>query len=416
MAKASFEDNKSSWSLELTADEVNRVRAMIVAITARKDGREFAWVQKTGPSTRRWFVQGYKIQAYFDAAATPDDPVTAVVIPAYALELAADLMEVNNSVTLFLNEKENIVVCRALDQYAAIDGYDPADSAPSFDPVADVDSVFGGKYMRRVKVAADVLERIAGDYMTMRRRSFDGDSAPLPPVTTLAFTPDSIRWTADWTRVGKPAVSGMAPASTDRFFEVSFYPLFFWTYVDICPLDSEVTFGYDDTHVALWGDNWAVWGEAVSELYIRWADRADDVFGEFGFSRDEDSYGMDDLDYTNDDVSINVDVIEGVAGPDCIRLTYVVNSGVEVTKELLAETLALSGTLVGAKLEINESYLVVTVDIDNPRNSDQFKDGVTAMLAAIGRCGDFAKVLPLFSNVIPVPDEGDDLADDFRDE
>jgi len=257
-----------------------------------------------------------------------------------------------------------------------------------------------------------VLERIAGDYMTLRRRSSDGDSVPLPPVTTLAFTPDSIRWTTDWSRIGKPAVSGMAPAVTDRYFDITFYPLYFWTYIDICPLDTEVTFGYDDTHVAFWGDKWAVWGKAVSELYVRWADRADDVFGEFGFSRDEDSFGMDELDYTNDDVSINVDVIEGVAGPDCIRLTYLVDSGVEVTKELLAETLALSDTLVGAKLAINENYLAITVDIDNPRNSDHFKDGITAMLAAIGRCGDFAKVLPLFSNVIPAPDGADDLTEE----
>lgn len=409
MANASFEDNKSSWSLELTADEINRVRAMTAAISARKDGREFVWVRRTGPSTRRWFVQGYNIQAYFDAAATQADPAEAVVIPAHALELASDLADVNGEVTMFLNEKENIVVCRALDQYAAVDGYDPEESEPTFDPVTDVDSVFGGKYMRRVKVAADVLERIAGDYMTLRRRSSDGDSVPLPPVTTLAFTPDSIRWTSDWSRIGKPAVSGMAPAVTDRYFDITFYPLYFWTYIDICPLDTEVTFGYDDTHVAFWGDNWAVWGKAVSELYVRWADRADDVFGEFGFSRDEDSFGMHELDYTNDDVSINVDVIEGVAGPDCIRLTCLVDSGVEVTKELLAETLALSDTLVGAKLGINENYLAITVDIDNPRNSDHFKDGITAMLAAIGRCGDFAKVLPLFSNVIPAPDGADDL-------
>lgn len=412
MANASFEDNKSSWSLELTADEINRVRAMTAAISARKDGREFVWVRRTGPSTRRWFVQGYNIQAYFDAAATQADPTEAVVIPAHALELASDLADVNGEVTMFLNEKENIVVCRALDQYAAVDGYDPEESEPTFDPVADVDSVFGGKYMRRVKVAADVLERIAGDYMTLRRRSSDGDSVPLPPVTTLAFTPDSIRWTSDWSRIGKPAVSGMAPAVTDRYFDITFYPLYFWTYIDICPLDTEVTFGYDDTHVAFWGDNWAVWGKAVSELYVRWADRADDVFGEFGFSRDEDSFGMHELDYTNDDVSINVDVIEGVAGPDCIRLTCLVDSGVEVTKELLAETLALSDTLVGAKLGINENYLAITVDIDNPRNSDHFKDGITAMLAAIGRCGDFAKVLPLFSNVIPAPDGADDLTEE----
>lgn len=412
MAKASFEDNKSSWSLELTADEINRVRAMTAAISARKDGREFVWVRKTGPSTRRWFVQGYNIHAYVDAPASQSDPVETVVVPAHALELASDLVDVNGEVTLFLNEKENIVVCRALDQYAAVDGYDPEESEPTFDPVADVDSVFGGKYMRRVKVAADVLERIAGDYMTLRRRSSDGDSVPLPPVTTLAFTPDSIRWTTDWSRIGKPAVSGMAPAATDRFFDITFYPLYFWTYIDICPLDTEVTFGYDDTHVAFWGDNWAVWGKAVSELYVRWADRADDVFGEFGFTRDEDSFGMDELDYTNDDVSINVDVIEGVAGPDCIRLTYLVDSGVEVTKELLAETLALSDTLVGAKLGINENYLAITVDIDNPRNSDHFKDGITAMLAAIGRCGDFAKVLPLFSNVIPAPDGADDLTEE----
>ncbi|MGA1363220.1 MAG: hypothetical protein ACO36A_09895 [Ilumatobacteraceae bacterium] len=401
MATSPFENHRSSWEITLNDDEINRVRAMLHAISARKDNREFVWVKRTGPSTRRWFVEGYHIRAYLDFPAGPADPEEVIAVPAHVLDLAAELTEPNSEVTLFLNEKENILVCRALDQYSAADCFAPEITEPTFDPVSDVDPVLGGKYMRRVRVKTDVLERIADQYMNLRRSTYDGSSSPTPPATTLAFTPDTIRWTTDWSRLGKPAVSGMAPAVTDRYFDVTFYPLYFWTYVSICPLGSEVSFGWDNHHVAIWGDNWAVWGDELSEMSVRWTERADDVFEEYGFSRNTDLSDNDSLTYENDDVMISVEVIDGAAGTECLRLTYILDSGVEVTREVLAETMALSDRLVAAKLAITESFLTVTVDVDNPRNSDQFKDGVAALLAAIGRCGDFAKALPLFGDVIP---------------
>ena len=401
MSESPFESHKSKWSMQLGSDEINRVLGMVHTLTSRKDGREFVWVKRTGPSTRRWFVQGYHVRGYFDATAGPDDPEDTVTIPCYVLDLALELTEPNNEVTLFLNEKENILVCRVLDRYSAADAYDANDSAPTYDPVTDVEPVLRGKFMRNVQVSADVLEAIAEQYMSIRRSVYDANSNPTPPVTTLAFTPKTIRWTTDWTRFGKPAVSGMAPAVTDRYFDVTFYPLFFWTYVNCCYLDSDLTFGYDDNNVAIWGDGWAVWGDALSEIYVRWADRADDVLGEFGFTRDNVLSDATALAYENDDVSIMMEIVDGVAGPECIRLESVLNSGVTVTEDVLRETMGLSDRLVGAKLHITESFLTVTVDIDNPRNSDDFKDGVTALLTAIGRCGEFTAALPLFGDVIP---------------
>ncbi|MEY4366512.1 MAG: hypothetical protein RLZZ305_1856 [Actinomycetota bacterium] len=411
MSESPFEGHKSAWSIQLGSDEINRVLGMVHALTSRKDGREFVWVKRTGPSTRRWFVQGYHVRGYFDATAGPDDPEEAITVPRYVLDLALELTEPNNEVTLFLNEKENIFVCRVIDQYSAADAYEAEDSAPTYDPVADVEPVLRGKFMRNVQVSADVLERIAEQYMMVRRSTFDANSNPTPPVTTLAFTPKTIRWTTDWSRFGRPAVSGMAPAVTDRYFEVTFYPLFFWTYVNFCYLDSDLTFGYDNDNVAIWGDGWAVWGDELSDLFVRWGDRADDVFGDFGFTRDDTLSDEATLTYGNDDVMIMMEIIDGVAGPECIRLQCVLDSGVTVTKEVLDETMRLSDRLVGAKLHITESFLTVTVDIDNPRNSDEFKDGVTALLAAIGSCGEFTAALPLFGDVIagetPAPDPGD---------
>lgn len=406
MVKNTFEENRSEWELNVSCDEINRVQMMACAILARRDGREFVWVKKTGPSTRRWYVEGYHVRASIESTAGPLDPAEPVAIPVNVLDMAVDLAPHDGTVTLFRNEKENVFVARHLDSYGAIDGYNDEGTEPDFDPMCDLESFTRSKHTRRVTVASDVLERIAFSYSRAKRSMADMSNWGPPPSTTLAFTPDSIRWTTDWTRWGKEAISGFAPAVTDRFFDVTFYPLYLWNFVDIFPMESDVTFGYDGTRVGLWGGDWAVWLDEVSDITVRWGERADSAFSEFGFERETTDMNESVLSYTRDDVTISLEVIEGTSGADCLRLVHMVESNMDVTETLLAETMAMSDRLVSAKLSVSKHYLSVTVDIDNIRGHDQFKEGITSMLKAVGQCGDFGKVLPLFGPDAPARDSG----------
>ena len=397
-----FEAGHSSWTLTLTAVEIDRVRSMMAAINSRVDGKSIVWVKSAAPATRRWFVEGFHSRAFVDTAGADNDPVAPAAIPGYFLDSAHALAEAYGSVEVFFNENDNVLTAHAGAEYVAVDAYDPEETAAPYDPISDFAEMMGSKYMRNVIVRRDVIERVAGGYQRSLREITDLN--PPAAFTRLRFTPTTMQWTTDWSRWGQPVVSGMAPATCDRYFDVEFYPFFMWGFVSCFLFEDEFTFGYDDEYVVLSGLDWAMWVKNIDEGVLRWGERANEVFSEFGFEREEDI--AESLVYVNDDIVINVIPLVGVAGPDCLNLSYTVvqnqdGAEFELTVEAMRELNEISAKLTNAKLCLSGSSVVIIVDIDNPRNSDQFADGVKAMLVAIGECAGLDTFLPLFAAVPP---------------
>lgn len=397
-----FEASHSPWSLTLTAVEIDRVRSMMAAINSRVDGKSIVWVRSAAPATRRWFVEGFQSRAFVDTAGADNDPTSPAAIPGYFLDSAHALAEAYGCVEVFYNENENVLTAHAGAEYVAVDAYDPEETIAPYDPVTDFEEMMGSKHMVNVAVRRDVIERLADGYQRSMRDI--PDLNPPAAFTRLRFTRTTMQWTTDWSRWGRPVVSGMAPATCDREFDFEFYPLFMWSFVSCFLFEEEFNLGFDEEHVVLSGLDWAMWVRNVDEGVLRWGDRASEVFSEFGFERVEEISEF--LMFVNDDIVINVVPVVGVAGPDCLNLSHTVvqnddGTDLDLSVDALRELNEISAKLTNAKLCLYGNSIEIIVDIDNPRNSERFSDGVKAMLAAIGECAGLDTFLPLFATVPP---------------
>ena len=412
------------WEIEVSGTEIFRVYAMMRGIAARKDGRNVVWVRNLGNGTRRWFCEGYMTRAYVDAMGGPSDPLNPVTIPMEFLNTVEDLVQHHDTATIFLNEDDNVITCRAGDEYAVIDAPTDPDLGPTYTP----------RFKRAVDPARDatgtvkssVLERIASTYRqsAMSVKDLKGMSA----FTTLAFDRDCMRWTNDWTRWGKSATSGMCDAVTNTHhpFSVRFYPSATFSFFDYVPLPEEVQIIVDDRDrasgfVTFLGDDFGIVVRLFSEGLMRYDWLISPVLGEFGFEaadteetesdveefmsslvvdpEDVPEFPMDWELYTNGDVALFVEVVPGTAGHDCIRITHRFGDAVPMTGRLLQELSLLNTELVNARIVVSPGgYVQIIVDVDNPRDHEQLRDGITNMLAAIGACDGFEQFLPLFAS------------------
>lgn len=423
-----FEGNHA-WEIEVSSSEIARVHAMMTGIASRIDNRNVVWVMNIGNGVRRWFCQGYMTRAYVDAPGTDSDPTEPVIIPMEFLPAVEGLLESNDSASIYLNEDENVITCRSGDEYAVIDAYDDDDLRPSFRP-------FTGRPVDRrrdghARVKTSVFERMSVLYGASHRtiREIPG----LAAFTTLSFERDTMRWTTDWTRWGKSATSGVCPAEIDtRPFSVRLYPSALFRFFAYMPMAEEMEVivhdaGFPKGGVTFQGDDWGVVVQLFSEGRARHGSLLEEVFGGFGFTAEDES--DDDIEefmslqfedesdvpvilsdtrlFTNGDVVIFAEMIPGTAGPDCIRLSHHIGDRLALTPELLAELNHLNDDLVNARLVQGVAgFVSLIVDIDNPRDHEQIRDGITNMLAAIGACDGFEQFLPLFAGAAPeIPED-----------
>lgn len=423
-------EGSHKWEISVSNSEICRVHAMMLGIASRIDGRNVVWVTNIGNGTRRWFCQGYMTRAYVDAPGAPSDPTEPVVIPMEFLPAVEELVQEHGSASIYLNEDENVITCRAGDEYAVIDAYDDDELRPSFRP-------FLGRPLDRrrdgsARVKSSVFDRMANNYGVSHRTVKDLNG--LAAFTTLSFERDKMRWTTDWTRWGKSATSGVCPAEVaTRDFSVRFYPSALFSFFRYMPLPEEMEIVVDDVgnkkgNVSFLGDDFGVVVRLFSEGLSRYQSMLSDAFAGFGFSSlddetddeveefmrttyaDEGSVPDELLDFTfysNGEVVIFVEIIPGTAGPDCIRLSNHVGDPLQSSPELLKELGTLNTELVNARLVQGPGgFVEIIVDIDNPRSPEQVQDGITNLFAAIGACDGFEQFLPLFAGTEAGPSAG----------
>ena len=117
--------------------------------------------------------------------------------------------------------------------------------------------------------------------------------------------------------------------------------------------------------------------------------------------------------FDREDVSIVAEVMEGVSGHDCIRLSHRIFHNCIITEQLLREVMNINAELVNARITVDDSSLDLIVDVDNPTEVSDIAKGIHCMLVAIGRCAGLDEFLPLFGGI--KPDQWDEDAPDPND-
>lgn len=421
-----FENHRSSWDIVVTAPELRRVFQAFGALLGR-DFEGTVWVQKMGPATRRWFAEGFKARAFVDTAGTDSDPIVPVAVPLMFIATVGELADAYGTATVFLNEEEEVLTAKAGGEYVFVDEIVDVLSPAPFDPM-EYTVKSSDRRFEKVSVRSDVVDRMVSGYRNMFH-SIEEMGGP-PAFISISTTRDMIRWTTDWSRWDRPRVSGYSTASTwINHFDVKFYPVTLFNFLNGLFYEEEIVLGCDESlnpdMFSVAGLDWAVWSPVQDEGLERWGGRMRAAFQNFGFQ--EANYDPDDDDadvdlffldesatrFDNEDVSIVAQVIEGVAGPDCIRLRNQVLHNCLVTEQLLREVMTVNNTLVNARIMVDESSLDLVVDIDNPTDVAGIAAGVHSMLVAIGQCAGLDEFLPLFGGI--KPDEWDEDAPDPND-
>ena len=418
-----FENARSEWAIEVTAPELRRVFQAFAALVGR-DFEGTVWVQKMGPATRRWFSEGFKARAFIDTAGTDSDPEEPVAIPLVFIASVGELADAYGKATIFLNLEEDVLTAKSGGEYVFVDEIVDVDTPAPFDPL-EFDVKAAHRMFEKVSVRSDVVDRIVNGYRNIFH-SIEEMGGP-PAFIAISTTRDTIRWTTDWTRWDRPRVSGFSVASTwINHFETKFYPVTLFNFLNALFYEEEISLGCDEsvdpTMFSVAGLDWAVWCPVQSENLERWGGRMKAAFQNFGFEErradpadenvDVDLLFLDEdcVRYDNDDVSIVAQIIEGVAGPDCIRLSHQVTHNCLVTEQLLREVMNVNNTLVNARITVDESSLDIIVDVDNPTEAADIARGIHSMLIAIGQCAGLDEFLPLFGGIAP-SDWDDDDAD-----
>lgn len=410
-----FESARSEWSLQVTGPEMRRVMQTLVSMNHGVND-PVMWVQKIGPATRRWYSNSFKLETYFDSSGTESDPESAVALPMSFLSAVNQLTNTYGRAEIFFNLAEDVLTATSAGEYVVVDETVDIDATPPFDPRI-MDRVSGHHRFERVSLRADVLERIIGQYESMYHSVEDFDGPPA--FIRIAAAHEHIRWTTDWSRWGRPRLSGYSTASTYiNHFDVKFYPHHLFMFVGGIPHEEELVIGTVDSdfsegtrYFAVIGLDWAAWSPVQDENWERWGKRVHRVFADFGFEPVNEECRADpnpdfptEYEFRNDDVEISVAIIEGVAGPDCIRLGYMVQHSSTITPDVLEEVMEINSTLVNARLTINDWSMSLVVDSDDPAGPEDVAKALKSMLVAIGRITDIDELLPLFGGHRPKDD------------
>ena len=397
-----FENGRSDWDLQVTGAEITRICRAFNGMHIIND--PVVWVQKVGPATRRWYSDAFKLNAYIDTAGTENDPAHPIAVPLIFLGNVGELATAYGTATIFLNQAENVLTAKAGGEYVFVDETFDINTPAPFDPV-------NLQVNEKVTVRADVVERIANQYRSVLF-SIDDMNGP-PAFLALNCTREFARWTADWSRFGRPCVSGYAAANTwINHFDIVFYPVTLFNFLSSLRYEDELTLGVDDVDNAgtfyVSGLDWAAWCPVEDENWERWGSRIEEAFSDCGFEPviDEDD---DDIDrsaflfmdgvhlFHNDDLLVGAEVVNGINGPDCIRMHHSTRHEFPVTGPLLNEATALNRELVGARLVIDEYSTTLIVDVDSPSDQAEVVKGLRCLMAAVGRCSGLEEFLPLFA-------------------
>ena len=409
-----FENSRSDWDIIVTAPELRRVFQAFGALLGR-DFEGTVWMQKLGPATRRWFAEGFKARAFIDTAGTDSDPEEPVAVPLMFIATVGELADAYGTATIFLNQEEDVLTAKAGGEYVFVDEIVDVNSPAPFDP-REYSVKSSARRFEKVSVRSDVVDRMVSGYRNMFH-SIDDMGGP-PAFITINTTRDMIRWTTDWSRWDKPRVSGYSVASTwINHFEAKFYPVTLFNFLNGLFYEEEIVLGCDESlHPSMFsvaGLDWAVWCPVQDENLERWGGRIRAAFQNFGFvesgtdSDDEDAevdllfLGEGRMQFDNEDVSIVAEVVEGVAGPDCIRLSNQVMHNCIVNEQLLREVMTMNSELVNARITVDDSSLDLIVDVDNPTDVGSIAAGIHGMLVAIGSCAGLVEFLPLFGGIKP---------------
>lgn len=407
-----FESSRSTWDLKVTGPEMRRVENMFRAMNHGVPD-PVVWVQAVGPATRRWWSDAFQLNTYMDSAGTDTDPSVPVAIPLSFLSAVNQLTGTYGSAVVFLNTAEKVLTAESGGEYVVVDQTVDVNTPPPFDPMFATDAAEEPR-CERITVRTDVLHRMMQQYRVMfgSIEEFHGPSA----FTAMKAGRDQIQWTTDWSRWDRPRLSGYSVASTwINHFEITFFPATLFNFLLGIPMDEEVGLAYlehwfspdDASHFIVFGSDWAAWCPVEDEGWMRWDSRIESALEEFGFERVMAELGAEDTDaagheiraFRNDDVEIHVSIIDGVAGPDCIRFTYALEHKSALTLEVLEEVLTVSAALVNARLVIDQFKLNVIVDVDHPEKHEEMLKGVKSMLTAIGRISGLDSLLPLFGGI-----------------
>lgn len=408
---ALFENSRSDWNLQVTSHEMRRIMQTVHAMGHRVSD-PVVWVQKIGPATRRWWSNTFKLNMFFDTAGTESDPPTPVAVPLSFLTAVYQLTETYGSASIFLNLDEDALTASSGGEYVVVDETVDITSEPPFDP-RFMDRVSGHRRFEKVSVRSDVLDRIVSQYRTMRGTVEITDGPPA--FLKISAGRDAIRWTADWSRWGRARMSGYSVASTwINHFEVTFFPESLFTFLTGILYEEELVLGTvapefsEGEHVfAVIGLDWAAWCPVDNENWERWDDRITAAFEEFGFGFEGEPHFSSDWSegevraFGKEDVEILVSIMDGAAGPDCVRLRYAVDHNCLVTMDLMKEVMEVNESLVGARLLLDGNEMSLIVDIDNPTGHDEVVNAIKSMLAAIGRVSGLESLLPLFGSHRP---------------
>ena len=419
-----FEGARSTWNIRVSGPEMRRVMQTMVSMNhGVKD--PVMWVQKIGPATRRWFSNSFKLNVHFDAAGTEMDPESPVALPLSFLAAVNQLTNTYGTAEIFLNVDEGALTATWGGEYVVFDQTVDVNTPAPFDP-RFMDIVSSHRRYEKVSVRSDVLARIADQYQAKLQTIEDIDGPP--SFITLRTEHNHLRWTTDWSRWDRGRVSGYSTASTwINHFEVKFYPVPLFTFLDGIPHEEEVVIGTVDPefsfgkqYFGVIGLDWAAWCPVENEDWERWGRHIRAAFKEFGFEFGEiDPLFPFSIDheirtFVQDDVEIAVSIVDGSAGPDCIRLQYAVQHNCFVTPGIYTEIMRINNELVNARLTVDGSSMTLIVDVDNPDEESDIGDGIKSVLTAIGQVAEADELLPLFGGNRP-KDELDREIDEILD-
>lgn len=394
-----FENHRTDWGIRVTKDEVVRVGFAVSAMSRRASDKPVVWLTKSSPTRRLWILRDRATLAWISADASPTDPRFALALPDHFIEEMMHLTADNDSVELFCDESEDVIVCKADGRFIAIDHPRDLEFTP-FD-LPYIGNTHGEPGHHAVAVASGMdLLAFANTCTNVPTRA----EINFYPFVKVAIGEGTFRWTMDWRRHGLWRVSRSFPASTEGEATFTFYP---WSACHVMstqdPHGDVKVFvdGPDADFVYFVGDDWGVRIINDAEHLGHWDTQVRFALDKAGCT--VDAPAGDRIPAVIDFVTPQGHTaIASIHAHDdgcteTLRLMRVVASGVTGTEPVLREINALNDSLLGARLVLRDGEVRVTVDL-SPEALDNFESRLADFTRAVEICEGLDVFLPLFGD------------------
>lgn len=395
---ALFEHNRTEWSLSLSEDEIMRVCRVIHGVSRRATDASVVWLTKVSPSRRLWIVRDGGTLVWVSSEAAHSDPEFALPLPEHFVEEMVSLAQTGDEVTLFCDESQDVIVCKAGERYLAVDHPREVEFVSLDRPYVD-EPDRAGMHALAILEEDDVEAFARGCTNVPPRIDID-----LYPSVQVGIGGGQLRWTMDWRRFGLWRVTKSVPARTEGEATVSFFPWLVGRVLSMMDTSAPTRMfvsGPDADFVHIVGEDWGVRVDNYPEQMIRWHKPLLNALETAGcqviphrgdrFPR----HATFMLPGVHHGCGASVGARDDGTG-ETIVLWYVVASGVYETEGLVERVNMLNAETTGARVVLRDGNVMVLLEFpaDDLGNLEAYLD---CFAAAIRASGTEASFLPLFS-------------------